>query len=226
MITESDCAYIENLSNSNDTLCLDIDPQLHISAVVWSIVSHGKAVESGLRCLREAIDAILACYPQWELWLVAGNPRSEPDNRISNYYGLWGRDKFRNVAINGRYLAETSRRSPDGVRFFGAVCFDLTQLPDVYAEMRRLDGVILIAPSESGAEIAGRMIENGWGESEWQREYGKPGLSSRVNASQWTNMESWMILSSVLLRLLNGLGLLNSHYYASVSNSNLTNSAY
>jgi len=125
---------VDDVSRRNDVLVIS-GLERRYAAGVWTTPVEDSLRHARVECLNYAIGDLNTTWPDWALWLIAGHYPVQPDNRITRYYGLW-KSLERGMSIpQGEGLGESVIKCEGGVRVFGAIRFDISQVEAVHSVM-------------------------------------------------------------------------------------------
>jgi hypothetical protein len=163
MTIKMQCAYVADVSRTNDVLVLPGSLGLHLSASVWTVVVRGSLIKAQCECLSEVLRHLRTQFPDYEFWLLAGHDSVQPDTRITRYNGFWMSLQRRGIPLpKGLYLEEYTVRLESGFRAFGAVRFEPNQVEESYNVMRASQAAIIVAPESDARQSVAALIEKGW----------------------------------------------------------------
>jgi hypothetical protein len=154
--------FVESVRAPNDVLVVPSAPS-SLSALIWVSSSKGDLTSCKARLLSLTIDRVRQAYPSARFWLVMGNRRLQPDNRVTRHYGLWKALEKRGLHLpSGEYLSEHCIGSSDGVRFFGAVRLNQYQCTHLTSLLKAESGAILVQQESKGSSQVDSLLSNGW----------------------------------------------------------------
>ena len=165
MIEGVRCDCVDDVTCRNPVLYFGIEPTLRLSAVVWTMDATGKIQRARRECLEYAVERVRVGLPGYEVWLIAGDFRPLPDDRITRYYGFWRRIKSAGIVFpEGTFLCESVLACEEGLRFFGAVRCASDRMGDIYRIMSSTHASVIAIPGSRAEEVVTALVQNGWEE--------------------------------------------------------------
>lgn len=163
MTTEMQYDFIDDVSRRNNVLVLAVVKALPLSAGVWTKAVADSISRAQFECLNCAVRNLVANRPNWEFWLIVGHKTFQPNNRITRHNGLWKSLKNLGLVVpQGQFIAESALESEDGLRVFGAVRFDASQIQAVHAVMRETQAAVAFIPGEQSDSMVTSIVRHGW----------------------------------------------------------------
>ena len=155
--------FVPDVSAKNEILSLAISPALKLAAGVWTEKAEDSLATARLNCLHYSLGRLKANWPDWEFCLLAGHKPLQPDNRITRYRGLWKSLVARGADLpHGDFVNESVVVVEGGVRAFGAVRFELSQLKAIHSIMLMTQAAITFTTVSAVLTKVPLLTTRGW----------------------------------------------------------------
>jgi hypothetical protein len=155
--------FVEDISIRNEILSIPLGKRASLAAGVWTTIVRDSVYQTRLKCLANVVEKLNQIRPEWEFWLLAAHKTQQPDNRISRYNGLWkSLQKGGATVPSGLFAAEKVHPLENGIRFFGAVRFDLGQVTAVHSILTAAQAAIAFLPPSNSGSVIPLLISQGW----------------------------------------------------------------
>ncbi|HOE31211.1 MAG TPA: hypothetical protein PKX48_14810 [Planctomycetota bacterium] len=151
----------------NDVICLKPRrraSRTQIAAAVW-VLAGERPVVAHLHAFRAATSTIVQRLPGYSFWLLAAHTAWQPDSRVYRYRNrtIWGSLKASGLAIPpGRVIEEGLVEGENGLRFFGALQFEIDYIESVAAILEAESASQLVALQQTNMEAIAALVRSGW----------------------------------------------------------------
>lgn len=164
MTTNMNVNYIDNITIKNNTLFIDLNKSMPLSAIVWSRAVHESTSKHILEYLSTMINHIYINNPHCEFWLIASNETIQPDNRITRHNKLWLSLKKRSITIpSKKTIDEFPICQNGGLRYFSGLKFNHEDTGLIYDIMQNTQSSIIVINEYLPLAKMTEFLQSGWG---------------------------------------------------------------